>query len=253
MTRRSNLHTHTIYCDGIDTPRELVEAAIELGFDTLGFSGHSYMAWGEGWCMSRESAELYRAEIQRLKREYAGRLNILCGIEQDYYSDTPADGYDYVIGSVHGVLRDGEYLSVDESYEAFCRNVAGHYGGDAYAFIEDYYELVSGVVEKTNADIIGHIDLVTKFNRGGELFDRRHPRYIAASRAAALALVKTGKPFEINTGAMARGLADTPYPAAELMRFIYESGGDFIVTSDCHDKRRLDFGFDVAYALYDEL
>ncbi len=98
MNAKSNLHTHSVYCDGKDTPRRLVETALEKGFGTLGFSGHSHTDFDESWCMSRENTLLYRGEIARLKEEYAGRIRILCGVEQDYYSDASPAGYDYVIG-----------------------------------------------------------------------------------------------------------------------------------------------------------
>ena len=39
--RKVNLHTHTLFCDGRDTPEDMVLSAIEKGFSVLGFSGHS--------------------------------------------------------------------------------------------------------------------------------------------------------------------------------------------------------------------
>lgn len=42
MKHLQNLHTHTIYCDGKDTPEEMILAACEKGFTSLGFSGHSF-------------------------------------------------------------------------------------------------------------------------------------------------------------------------------------------------------------------
>ena len=40
---KQNLHTHTVFCDGRDTPEELITHAISLGFESLGFSKHSHM------------------------------------------------------------------------------------------------------------------------------------------------------------------------------------------------------------------
>ena len=40
---KQNLHTHTVYCDGNDTPEEMVLTAIEKHFDILGFSGHGHV------------------------------------------------------------------------------------------------------------------------------------------------------------------------------------------------------------------
>ena len=39
---KGNLHTHTTYCDGNNSPEEMVLDAISAGFNVLGFSGHSY-------------------------------------------------------------------------------------------------------------------------------------------------------------------------------------------------------------------
>ena len=49
-----DLHTHTTYCDGNDTPEDMVKEAIKKGLLTIGFSGHVYLAHGEDYCMSRE-------------------------------------------------------------------------------------------------------------------------------------------------------------------------------------------------------
>ena len=43
MKNKQNLHTHTLFGDGVDTPEQMVRYAIEKNFDSLGFSEHSYM------------------------------------------------------------------------------------------------------------------------------------------------------------------------------------------------------------------
>ena len=37
-----DLHVHSVFSDGMDTPRDIVISAIEKGVKTLGFSDHSY-------------------------------------------------------------------------------------------------------------------------------------------------------------------------------------------------------------------
>ena len=34
MTTKSNLHTHSTYCDGKNTPEEMIQAAIKAGWNT---------------------------------------------------------------------------------------------------------------------------------------------------------------------------------------------------------------------------
>ena len=136
--RFSNFHTHTCLCDGKDTPEELVLRALELGCPALGFSGHSYAPYDEGYCMSVAQTAEYKAEIRRLQQKYAGRICIYMGIEQDFYSPSSTEGYDYVIGSVHYLYKNGAYLPVDASRQQQEQAVRACYGGDWYAFAEDY-------------------------------------------------------------------------------------------------------------------
>ena len=66
MIPLSNLHTHTHFCDGKDSPEEMVQAAIRAGFVSLGFSGHSFTPCDMSYCMLPESIPLYKAEIRSL-------------------------------------------------------------------------------------------------------------------------------------------------------------------------------------------
>lgn len=237
----SNYHTHSRYCDGKDSLEELVEEAIRLGCPELGFSSHAHVPF-EDCCMSREGTQAYIREVRDLAERYRGQIRILLGVEQDYYSDLPTEAYDYVIGSVHYLVRDGVWFSVDESREGQQRAVARHYGGDWYAFIEDYYAHVAEIYEKTRCTVVGHFDLVTKFNEDGGLFDTAHPRYRHAALAALDRLCETPALFEINTGAMARGYRTSPYPEAFLLHELERRGAGLILSSDCHDKSKLLYG-----------
>lgn len=240
----SDLHVHTIFSDGKNTPEEMVLAAIDKGMTKIGFSDHSYTSYDESYCMSREGVAVYRKVVAGLKEKYRDQIEILCGIEQDFYSDFPAEGYDYVIGSVHAVRVERGYFSVDESPEVLQAAAERYFGGDWYALAESYYRTVAQVVERIGADIIGHFDLVTKFNEGGKLFDENHPRYVAAWQEAADRLLKTGKPFEINTGAMSRGYRTQPYPSGRIINYIRKHGGKLILSSDAHSAENLCFTFE---------
>lgn len=239
-----DLHVHTNFCDGKNSPEEMVIAAIDVGMECIGFSAHSYTFFDESYCLKKERTDEYRAEINRLKEKYLGRIEILCGIEQDYYSDMPTEGYDFVIGSVH-YLKNGEvYIPVDERRQILCDAVKKYYGGDFYAMAEEYYRTVSDVAGRTNADIIGHFDLVSKFNEGNSLFDESDERYVHAYRGAVDKLIDYNIPFEINTGAISRGYRSVPYPAVPILDYIRKKGGKTILTSDSHSTETLCYQFD---------
>ena len=240
----TDLHVHTTFSDGRSTPEEVVLAAIGKGMTTLGFSDHSYTHFDTAYCIPKEQISAYLSEINVLKEKYAGQIEIRCGIEQDFWSEEPVEGYDYVIGSVHYVKAGDEYLPVDESRQRLLDGVDRHFGGDLYALAEAYYETVARVAEKLRPSIIGHFDLISKFNEGGTLFDESHPRYTAAWQAAADKLLAAKIPFEINTGAISRGYRTTPYPAAPIREYLAARGARFLLSSDSHRADTLCFGFD---------
>ena len=244
MLFKANFHTHTCFDDGADTPEDIVRAAIDTGFKAIGFSVHSYLPFESDWVLKRADEERYLAEIERLKKEYADRISIFNGIELDYFSGQDPTQYDYIIGSVHCIEKDGAFFDVDDCEEVISEACKKYYHGDWYALTEDYYALVGEVADKTYCDIIGHFDLVTKLNEGGKLFDTADARYRKAWKKAADSLLGTGKPFEVNTGAMARGYRTEPYPSFEIFSYLSENGAKFILTSDCHAKEKLTFGFE---------
>ena len=83
----SSVHVHTKLCDGKNTPEELALSAWKAGLKTLGFSGHSHTPHDIEYCMTNARTQLYRAQVAKLKERYAGKLDILCGLEWDLYSD----------------------------------------------------------------------------------------------------------------------------------------------------------------------
>ena len=71
----------------------------------------------------------------------------------------------------------------------------------------------------------------------------RHPRYVKAWQDAADVLLKTGKPFEINTGAISRGYRTEAYPSKEIRDYIRAHGGKLILSSDSHQKDTIAYRF----------
>ena len=235
-----DLHMHTTWSDGKNTAEEMIQEAIRLGRETVGISDHSS---GDPCGMTLEQSVDYRAEIAALKEKYAGQIRVLCGLERDFLTDD-FNEYDYTIGSVHWLpMPDGHRVSIDWTPEKLREGAKKYYGGDFYALAEAYYAAVARVVEVTKCDIIGHFDLVSKFIEVDPAFDMKHPRYIKAWQQAADELLKTGKPFEVNTGAMSRGYRSEPYPAKDIRDYIRAHGGKLIMSSDAHAKENITYGF----------
>ncbi len=240
-----DIHTHTLYCDGKNSPREMVEAAYNLGFSAIGLSGHSYTPFDDSYCMSLGNTAKYIDEINKLKEDFKGRLHVLCGIEQDYFAPLPDYKYDYMIGSVHYVEVDGKRLTIDYKPEETQAIIDTYFGGSYNALAESYFNLVGNILEVTGADIIGHFDLISKFSEVMNYHES--PKYLDAGYEAIRKLIPYGKPFEINVGAMTRGYRTSPYPSAAFMSEILRLGGKITVTGDCHSVESLGKGLDAGY------
>lgn len=257
-------HMHTNRCDGTVSAEEMVKAAVRQGLVEIGFSEHSHTDFDDTYCLTEEGMKEYCSEILALREKYADQISIKLGLEMDLGSDADTEGLDYWIGSVHYVKVEAEpgakagdgseagpggekgiiYIPVDESGEIQREAADRYFGGDIIAFAEEYFEAVGTVAEKTRCTIIGHFDLVAKFNEKENLFDEEDPRYVVAWKKAVDRLIPSGVPFEINTGAMSRGLRSQPYPSDSMREYIREQGGSFILSSDSHRTDTLCFKFD---------
>ena len=241
---RENYHTHTKYCDGKNSPEEMVLKAIELGFNVIGFSGHGHTDIDESYCMSKENTKKYIEDITALKEKYKDKILVLCGIEQDIISNDDISEFDYSIGSTHYIIRDNKYYNVDGSREEFEFLVNSVFNGSVEEFAKEYFNNVSTVVEKTGCKIIGHFDLISKNFERFNITETEE--YLLYAKNAVEKLIKYNVPFEINTGAIARGYRTTPYPSVNILKMINQAGGKIIFNSDCHNKEFLDCGFDKA-------
>ena len=246
----SNLHTHTTFCDGSATAEELVKEAIEKGFVSLGFSGHAYASYGLSYCIKDE--ESYRREIIRLKEKYKGDIEIYLGIEEDAFEPADRTKYEYLIGSMHYISVGGEYLPIDLG-EDCVKKCLSAFGGDVERTALAYYSAYYDYVTKRRPDVVGHFDLITKYDELGEPYFMGLPAHDEVAKKFVAKVAADGHLLEINTGAISRGMRKTPYPALNLLYEIKKAGGSVILNSDCHTLGMLDCHFDEARAMLKEV
>lgn len=159
-----DLHTHHIRCGHADgNIEDYIVAGIDAGLQVIGISDHSpYFYHDEdqpspGIAMARSDFANYWNEVLRLKEKYVGKIEVLLGMESDFfpeYADIYRKAYegvpfDYLIGSVHQVggvsifnrnrwkgLNEQQHVSVKQSY----------------------YDLIKQSARSGMFDILGHID-----------------------------------------------------------------------------------------------
>lgn len=249
----TNLHTHSTFCDGKDTPEDMVLAAIDRGFDVLGFSSHAMLPEALDFTLDEDKARRYAAEVRALAKKYADRIEIRLGVEADFIPpsilpDRSRYAFiapDYIIGSIHFVIApDGIRVPVDHALPLLAEGIEKHFGGDGEAVVRAYLAALRDMVAQNDFDIVGHPDLYRKFNGRLRFFDESAPWYRDELVRTADALAASGKTVEINTGGIARGWMDDAYPSAFFRALLRERGVRMILSSDAHSAAAIDCSFD---------
>ena len=243
MTRQ-NLHCHTTFDDGKDSPEAMVLAALRAGFGSVGVSLHCPLDGEDAWTCPAGDEQRFIDEMRRLQTAYAGRIAVWCGLEYDMDAvRRSVPPYDYIIGSCH--MLGGFPIDADPEEAALL--IAVH-GGEQRA-AELYYERLSAMADYSEIGIVGHFDLPTKYNERVQLYDTAAPAYRDAAFAAMEKLSAAGKIFEINSGAISRGWRTSPYPEPALLRHLRDIGGRICICSDAHAADAIDCAFDRCEAL----
>ncbi|MBP3741974.1 MAG: histidinol-phosphatase [Treponema sp.] len=266
-----NMHTHTVWCDGKNSAEEMVLAAIQKGFNVLGFSGHCihplnpdfYKPVDDVWHIPTANIKAYTEEIRRLKEKYSDQIRILLGFEADYF-ESPEFGSaipdknayadfspDYLIGAVHFVNTEKSFYTVDHKAEVIQENLIKLYS-NAYGKIDgrkavcDYFAAEREMLKKGNFDILAHPDLLRKRNGQLKFFSEEESWYKEELKATAKGISKAGVITEINTGAIARGAMDDTYPSLYFLELLHENGVPVCINSDAHTTDGLDCAFERA-------
>jgi histidinol-phosphatase (PHP family) len=259
----TNHHTHSEFCDGTATAEIMAAAAREAGFSILGFSSHAPLPFRTEWTMDMEALPAYMETIRSLTALHAPAMRVLAGLEIDYIENCcgPSDGrfkaagLDYSIGSVHYVSPTGAPrpsstsfndsgdpafgFGVDEDEADFKAHFAEYYHGDGESMMLDYWAAVTACIRDGGFDILGHIDLIRKNNTNQSIFREDSAAYRAAAMAAVDALAGSGIIVEINTGGMARGKTDSPYPALWILKELKARRVDICINADAHAPEHL--------------
>jgi histidinol-phosphatase (PHP family) len=164
-----DLHTHHERCGhAIGTIRDYVEAGIRNGLSVIGISDHSpYFASSQdreqpGIAMAKSEFARYIEEVLKLKQEYSGRIDVLLGVESDFFPEHTElyrkmyDLYpfDYIIGSVH--LSGGTSIFNRTRFKGLTDR----------QLVEQkdiYYDLIEQSARSGIFQILGHIDAMRAY------------------------------------------------------------------------------------------
>jgi len=236
----------------------VVERAVEAGFTHYGLSEHAprdravdlfpdERELGLGPAELAATFEDYGREARRLQDVFADRIELLVGFETERLppgswdarmAGLRAEGaFDYVVGSVHDV--DGVWIDASAETTAGLVETLGGRG----ALEVRYFEALSELVERVRPEVVGHPDLVRRFDPpGGGLT----PEGLAAAEGVLDAALEVGAALDVNSGALRRG--GPLYPCTELLARARETGVPVTLGDDSHGVDQVGRGLDQALA-----
>jgi histidinol-phosphatase (PHP family) len=252
----SNYHTHTNYCDGKASPREMVEYAVAHGMRYLGFSGHAPLPYENTFSIKDDNYVPYCNTIRELQHEYANQIEIRLGLEIDYVPGLLEDftplieqgGLDYTIGSVHLIPNPNSieelrthpqeaaqhlWMIDGPHYEVYDDGLQRHFGGDIRRAVKAFFHQTNTMIESQRPTIVGHFDKVVMHNRD-RYFHYDEPWFRNLMYETVELIHETGCICEINTRGLYKGRHNDYYPGRTTIRHMNELGIPVIVSTDAH-------------------
>ena len=237
----ADYHVHSAYSDDSDYPLEqVIRDAVAMGMDEICLTDHVDYGikrdWDEGVEIAYRGSQplanvdypRYMAQLHELQQRYAGRIRIRIGLEFGMQRHTVPQyralfaryPLDFIILSVHQV-GDQEFWTQD--YQR---------GRTQREYNEGYYEELFAVMQAyQDYSVLGHLDLITRYDKQGVYpFERVRPLVEQILRRA----IADGKGIEVNTSSHRYGLSDTT-PSVEILQLYRELGGTVLtIGSDSH-------------------
>jgi len=246
-----NLHTHSRFCDGKGEPEEYILAAIEKGFQTLGFSSHAPVSFPNNFAI-RNDDELrnYCLTIRNLKEKYQDRIAVYLALEMDYIEGYNNDfkyvkekfGLDYTIGSVHLVRNAGQeklWFIDGARTETYDEGLAKIFDGDVKKAVTVYYEQVSMMLRDSRPDILGHFDKI-KMHNNDRYFKEDEPWYRDLIIDLLGLILKTGVIPEVNTRGIYKKRSRDLYPGVWILKEMKKMNIPVTLSADAHHPSEID-------------
>ena len=250
--RYSNYHTHSLFCDGSETPEFYIQEAIKQNMSAIGFSSHAPMPFDNNYAIKDYMLEEYKTEIKSLQQRHAGEISVFLALEVDYIPGVIGQfnllqkkhGLDYIIGSVHLVKekQSGQLWFIDGPDTNYTEGLLNIFHNNIQFAVQKYYEQVSEMISIEKPTIVGHIDKV-KMNNKGRFFSEDEQWYKDLLLQTLKITAKAGSIIEVNTRGIYKKKSPSLYPGVAALEEIYKLKIPITINSDAHKPNELTLYF----------
>ena len=250
---RADYHVHTEFSDDSDYEmEEVVKDAIRIGLDEICFTDHVDYGIKKDWDEPGEMIyrkggagepdemplanvhyPIYYETIREMQALYGDRIRLKLGLEfgmqahtiEKYEKLFARFPFDFIILSVHEI-EDKEFWTQEFQQDR-----------TQLEYNERYYEELLYLVQNYhNYSVLGHMDLITRYDNAGVYpFEKLRPILTKILRT----VIDDGKGIEVNTSSHRYGLADLT-PSRDILKLYWELGGRILtIGSDSHKPEQL--------------
>jgi histidinol-phosphatase (PHP family) len=248
-----NFHTHTHYCDGSSEPEDYVKRAIQLGFTSLGFSGHAPIPFKNEFAIKEEELQNYCESIRSLKTKYADEINIFLALEIDYIPGFTKDfsafitecNLDYTIGSVHLVVNPENNIRwfIDGgNIDTYDNGLRLAFNNDIKTAVKAYYHQINKMIITQKPNIIGHFDKI-KMNNKNRYFIQDEKWYLDLVMESLEIIKAQHSIVEVNTRGLYKKRTDELFPSLSILKEILRLNIPITISVDAHKPEELDLFF----------
>jgi len=249
-------HTHTQF--SMDSEADIsscIKRACELGLAAYAITDHCECnAWYTEEHYSAADKKLcdyfnYAADFENsvsavtaLKEQYAGKLNLICGVElgqilhdkevaQKVNSDSRLD---FIIGSAHQIANEKDFYYIDYTERTM---------DEIYDLLERYFKEVYDTCRTGLFDVFGHLTYCLRYMKQRNNICPDISRFDDIIAESFRVLAQNGKGIEINTSGIRQGFGAT-FPDLKYVKMFRDLGGEILsIGSDSHTVE--DIGADV--------
>lgn len=232
---KHNFHTHTTRCKhAVGTDEQYVKAALESGFDVLGFADHAPWAFASDYVshcrMPAGQWTDYKESVLDLKAKYEGQITIHLGLECEYYPKyfdqlrrLRDDGCEYFILGSHFLFTEEDFPYTGIS----CK--------DSDDEVRHYAEQTVEGIRTGLYAYVCHPDLYMMYR------DELSPACMEAADMICQAAKEARMPIEYNLLGLLGEMTGHPrgYPNQDFWAYVRKWDNDVILGVDAHDPAQL--------------
>ena len=224
-----NYHMHTMRCHhALGSEEDYIKAAIQAGFEEVGFADHSPWHYTNGYVsgMRMKESELdgYINTIQKLQKKYRNQISIKIGLECEYFPE--------MMPWLEKTLEEKPINYIILGNHFHLSDVTGRYYGrptKSKEVLLDYVAEVKTAIATGLYSYVAHPDLVYYIDTTDEIYEKAMTELCQSAKQA-------GIPVEFN---LLGYREQRQYPCDEFWKIAAKCQCQAIIGFDAHEPARL--------------